>query len=117
MRKLLLVLCGLAVAGAAKAGPYPALSGITAAADDAGVAGYNRPVSDRLRIGFGALYVDDMVDDDQRTLTLRLDSMWAAGVGVEWQWTPTRVVSATLIFNPGVRRITNPPDNNHKSER
>jgi hypothetical protein len=29
---------------------------------------------------------------------LRLDSFWAAGVGVEWQWTPTRVVSATLNY-------------------
>ena len=60
--------------------------------------GYNRPVSMRLSIGFGAMYVDDMVDDDQRTLTLRLDSMWAAGVGVEWQWTPTPAVSATLNY-------------------
>ena len=60
--------------------------------------GYNRPVSDRLRIGFGAMYVGDMVDDDQRTLTLRLDSMWAVGVGVEWQWTPKRTVSATLNY-------------------
>ena len=24
--------------------------------------------------------------------------MWAAGVGVEWEWTPTRVVSATLNY-------------------
>jgi long-chain fatty acid transport protein len=61
-------------------------------------AGYNRPLSDRLRIGFGAMYVDDMINDDQRTLTLRLDSMWAAGVGVEWEWKPTRVVSATLNY-------------------
>ena len=60
--------------------------------------GYSRPVSERLTIGFGALYVGDMVDDDERTLTLRLDSMWAAGVGVEWQWTPTRAVSATLNY-------------------
>jgi long-chain fatty acid transport protein len=60
--------------------------------------GYNRPVSDRLRIGVGAMYVDDMIKDDQRTLTLRLDSMWAAGFGVEWQWTPTRAVSATLNY-------------------
>ncbi len=59
---------------------------------------YNRPVSDRLRIGFGAMYVGDMVDDDQRTLTLRLDNMWAVGVGVEWQWTPKRTVSATLNY-------------------
>lgn len=61
-------------------------------------AGYNRPVSDRWTIGFGALYVDDMVDDDQRTLTLRIDSLWAAGIGVEYQWTPTRAVSATLNY-------------------
>jgi long-chain fatty acid transport protein len=60
--------------------------------------GYNRPVSDRLSIGFGAMYVDDMVDDDERTLTLRLDSMWAAGFGVEWQWTETRALSATLNY-------------------
>jgi long-chain fatty acid transport protein len=61
-------------------------------------AGYSRPVSDRLTIGFGALYVDDMVSDDERTLTLRLDSMWAAGIGLEWQWTPTRAISATLNY-------------------
>jgi long-chain fatty acid transport protein len=60
--------------------------------------GYHRPVSDRWRIGFGAMYVDDMIDDDQRTLTLRLDSMWAAGFGVEWKWTPTRTVHATLNY-------------------
>lgn len=60
--------------------------------------GYNRPISDRWMIGFGALYAGDMVDDDQRTLTLRLDSIWAAGIGFEWQWTPTRAVSATLNY-------------------
>ena len=60
--------------------------------------GYNRPVSDRLTIGFGAMYVNDMIDDDQRSISLRLDSMWVAGVGVEWQWTPTRAVSATLNY-------------------
>ena len=60
--------------------------------------GYSRPVSDRWKIGFGAMYVDDMISDDQRTLTLRLDSMWVVGVGVEWQWTPTRAVSATLNY-------------------
>ncbi len=39
-----------------------------------------------------------MVDDDQRTLTLRLDSLWTVGVGVEWQWTPTRSVTANLSY-------------------
>jgi len=60
--------------------------------------GYNRPVSDRLSIGFGAMYGDDMVADDERTLTLRLNSFWAAGVGVEWPCTAARTVSATLNY-------------------
>ena len=60
--------------------------------------GYNRPMSDRLRIGFGALYADDMIDDDNRTMTLRLDSMWVAGVGIEWQWTEQRVLSVMLNY-------------------
>jgi len=60
--------------------------------------GYNRPVSDRITIGVGAMYASDMVEDDERTLTLRLDSLWAAGVGLEWQWKPTRAVVATLNY-------------------
>lgn len=42
-------------------------------------AGYSWPVSARWTLGVGALYVDDMVDDDDREMTLRLDSLWAAG--------------------------------------
>ena len=60
--------------------------------------GYNRPISDRLRIGFGVLYVDDMLSDDNRTITLRLDSLWSAGVGIEWQWTEKRTVFANLNY-------------------
>ena len=41
--------------------------------------GYNRPLTDRTRIGFGFMYAGDMVDDDERTMTLRLDSLWSAG--------------------------------------
>lgn len=61
-------------------------------------ASYSRAVADRWSVGVGVLYIGDMVDDDQRTLTLRLDSLWAAGIGVEWQWTPTRAISATLNY-------------------
>jgi len=61
-------------------------------------ASYSRPVANRLRLGFGAFYADDMVEDENRTLTLRLDSMWSAGVGVEWQWTEKRALSATLNY-------------------
>lgn len=60
--------------------------------------GYNRPISDRLRIGFGAMYVDDMIEDDNRTITLRLDSLWSVGVGIEWQWTKTRALFANLNY-------------------
>lgn len=59
---------------------------------------YSRPIADRWMIGIGALYADDMVSDEQRTLTLRLDDMWAIGVGVEWQWTPTRAINATVNY-------------------
>jgi len=61
-------------------------------------AGYSRPVSDRVTVGIGGLYVDDMVSDDKRTLILRLDDMWALGVGLEWQWTAKRAVYATLNY-------------------
>jgi long-chain fatty acid transport protein len=61
-------------------------------------AGYNRPIGNRWRIGFGAFVVDDMVEDDDRTLTLRLDSMWSAGIGLEWQWKDRRAISATLNY-------------------
>ena len=60
--------------------------------------GYNRPLTDRTRIGFGFMYADDMVDDDERSMTLRLDSLWSAGVGLDWQWTDRRVVNVNLNY-------------------
>ncbi len=61
-------------------------------------AGYNRPINDRTWIGFGVMYADDMVDDDERTMTLRLDSLWSAGIGVTWQWTDRRMLTANLNY-------------------
>lgn len=61
-------------------------------------ASYSRPVAERWRVGFGALYVDDMLEDENRTITLRLDSLWSFGVGVEWQWKEKRALSATLNY-------------------
>ncbi len=60
--------------------------------------GYNRPLTERTRIGFGFMITDDMVDDDERTMTLRLDSLWSAGVGIDWQWTDRRVVNFNLNY-------------------
>jgi long-chain fatty acid transport protein len=71
--------------------------------------GYSRPLSDRLRIGFGGLYADDMIEDENRTITLRLDSMWAVGVGIEWQWTDKRAITATLNYlKMGDAPVTSP---------
>ncbi len=41
MRRLIMIFCGLAIASAANARPYPAMTGISAAADNANVAGNN----------------------------------------------------------------------------
>lgn len=61
-------------------------------------ASYTRPVNARLSLGIGAMYIDDMVSDDKRTLTLRLDDAWILGVGAEWQWTETRSLFAMLSY-------------------
>ena len=60
--------------------------------------GYNRPLTERVRIGFGAFYSQEMVTDENRTMLLRLDDVWSAGVGIEWQWTDTRLVNVSLNY-------------------
>ena len=49
-------------------------------------------------LGVGGFYVDDMIDDDKRTMTLRLDAMWSLGVAAEWQWTDRRTVQFGLSY-------------------
>lgn len=72
-------------------------------------AGYNWPVSDRTMLGVGFMYIDDMVPDDERSMSLRLDSAWSAGFGVTWQWTDRRVVFANLNYmKPGDAPVTSP---------
>ena len=61
-------------------------------------ASYSRPVAERWRVGVGGFITNDMIEDDQRTLTLRLDRIWSIGAGVEWQWRDDRRVSATLNY-------------------
>ena len=60
--------------------------------------GYNWPVSDRLRLGIGAMFVDDMIEDENRTLTLRLDSLWSVGFGIEWQLNERRAITVMLNY-------------------
>lgn len=59
---------------------------------------YSWPVSPRWMMSVGGMYVDDMVKDDKRTLTLRLDAMWSFGVATEWQWTDDRAVQFGINY-------------------
>jgi hypothetical protein len=39
-----------------------------------------------------------MIKDEHRTMLLRLDDAWSVGVGIEWQWTDTRVLNVNLNY-------------------
>jgi hypothetical protein len=39
-----------------------------------------------------------MIKDDDRTMTLCLDSLWSVGVGLEWLWKEKRKVSASISY-------------------
>jgi long-chain fatty acid transport protein len=61
-------------------------------------ASYSRPVAERWRVGIGGFITNDMVKDDQRTLTLRLDRIWSLGIGFDWQWKTDRKLSVTFNY-------------------
>jgi hypothetical protein len=39
-----------------------------------------------------------MVDDDERTMTLRLDALWSLGLAAEWRWTDARSVKVSVSY-------------------
>ncbi len=59
---------------------------------------YTWPVNERWMLGVGGFYAADMIEDENRTLALRLDSMWSLGVGFEWQWTDNRTLGASISY-------------------
>jgi len=61
-------------------------------------ASYTWPVNERLMLGVSGLYVDDMIKNDERTMMLRLDSLWSIGVGLEWLWKKERKLSASVSY-------------------
>ncbi|MGB1141775.1 MAG: OmpP1/FadL family transporter [Halioglobus sp.] len=61
-------------------------------------ASYTFPMSDRWMLGVSAAITTDMVDDEDRSITLRLDEVWTVGVGAEFQWTDTRSVYASAAY-------------------
>ncbi len=70
---------------------------------------YTWPVSDRWMLGVGGLVTNQMIDDDERSMSLRLDALWSLGVAAEWQWTPTRSVTMSMsYFGMGDAPVTTP---------
>jgi long-subunit fatty acid transport protein len=59
---------------------------------------YTWPASERWMLGVSALATNQMIDDDERTMTLRLDALWSAGVAAEWQWTESRTVKLSVSY-------------------
>lgn len=59
---------------------------------------YTWPVSERWMLGVSALATNQMIDDDERTMTLRLDALWSAGIAAEWQWTESRTVKLSVSY-------------------
>ena len=67
-------------------------------------------MAERWRFGIGGFITNDMVNDDQRTLTLRLDRIWSLGAGFDWQWKPDRKLSVTLNYlKIDEAPVTSPP--------
>ena len=59
---------------------------------------YSWPVAQRWMLGVSGLVTNEMLDDDERTMTLRLDSLWSLGIGAEWQWTDRRRVQFAVSY-------------------
>ncbi len=61
-------------------------------------ASYSWPVSRRWMLGVGGLVTNQMIDDDERTMTLRIDALWSLGLAAEWLWTDTRSVKMSVSY-------------------
>ncbi|NHA13934.1 OmpP1/FadL family transporter [Thioalkalivibrio sp. XN279] len=61
-------------------------------------ASYTWPAAERWMLGVGAMATNQMIDDEQRGMTLRLDAAWSLGLTAEWQWTDKRRVMMGLSY-------------------
>ena len=78
--------------------------------DITGIAiGYNFPVSERVRLGLGAFVTDEMIEDENRTMILRLDTATSYGVGVQWTTKKGTQINANLSYlDFGEAPVTSP---------
>lgn len=61
-------------------------------------ASYSFPVAKRWMLGLSGALTSDMLDDEDRTMILRLDQVWTAAVAAEWQWTDNRTVEFSVSY-------------------
>jgi long-chain fatty acid transport protein len=61
-------------------------------------ASYSWPIGPRWMVGVGGLLTNQMIDDDERTMTLRLDALWSLGLAAEWRWTDARSVKMSVSY-------------------
>jgi long-chain fatty acid transport protein len=56
------------------------------------------PVGGRWMLGVGGFVTNEMIDDDERSMTLRLDALWSLGLAAEWRWTEARSVKVSMSY-------------------
>jgi long-chain fatty acid transport protein len=60
--------------------------------------GMGFPVDERTTYNVGAMYLTQPVSDDKRPLTMRIDSMWGVGAGLNYKLTEQRSVDLNANF-------------------
>jgi long-chain fatty acid transport protein len=61
-------------------------------------ASYTWPVSQDWMLGVGGLVTNQMIDDDERAMTLRLDALWSLGLAAERRWTDSRNIRISVSY-------------------
>jgi len=61
-------------------------------------ASYSFPVSDRWMLGVSSAVTNSMIDDEDRTMTLRMDQVWTAAVAAEWQWKEDLALDMSVAY-------------------
>ena len=61
-------------------------------------AGYTWELNEQWKLSLGGLYLDEPIKDENRTLTFRLDSIWAVGAGIEYAWSEDRRIGVNLNY-------------------
>ena len=64
----------------------------------AATAGAGFPVNERLTYKVGAAYLSQAVDDEDRTLQMRLDAIWVLGVGLTYELMEDRSVDINVNY-------------------